>query len=157
MNILRIKNKKLGFTLIELLVVIAIIGLLSTIVMVSLNSAREKARVAKAKAELRQLQTAVEMYYDTNGAYPCAGHYYPSASGDPTSCLKAALAAYLPSYPTVDPWGMYYVWHFHPGTCECTSFVSMGADKNYGGYEPPPYHCVAVGDDYIALVSTACQ
>jgi len=115
MIILRKNNKKNGFTLIELLVVIAIIGLLATIVMVSLNSAREKARVAKAKAELKQFQTAVEMYYDVNGAYPCAGHYYPGANGDPTSCLRTALASYITQFPATDPWGSYYNLAFTSG------------------------------------------
>jgi len=57
-------TKQKGFTLIELLVVIAIIGLLASIVMVSLNSARGKARVAKAMTELKQLRTAIYMYYN---------------------------------------------------------------------------------------------
>jgi type II secretion system protein G len=65
----RNKNVK-GFTLIELLVVIAIIGLLASIVLIALNSARSKARDAKRKADIRQLQTAFEMYYSDNGAYP---------------------------------------------------------------------------------------
>jgi type II secretion system protein G len=149
-------NKQRGFTLIELLVVVAIIGLLSSVVLASLNSAREKARVAKAKMELRQFQSAVEMYYDTNGSYPCPGHWYPGASGDPTSCLASALASYI-KFPSTDPWGNYYIWHLHPGTCECTSFVSMGPNKVYDGYQPPPYHCQANGDDLISLISTTCQ
>ncbi len=54
------KNLK-GFTLIELLVVIAIIGLLSTLAVVSLNSAREKARDAKRLSDIKQISTVIEM------------------------------------------------------------------------------------------------
>lgn len=62
-------NKK-GFTLIELLVVIAIIGLLSTLAVVSLNSARVKARDARRMSDLKQISTAMELYYSDNEAYP---------------------------------------------------------------------------------------
>lgn len=59
-----------GFTLIELLVVIAIIGILSSVVLASLNSARVKARDARRVADLKQIQIALELWYDTNGQYP---------------------------------------------------------------------------------------
>ncbi|OIO30553.1 hypothetical protein AUJ77_01940 [Candidatus Nomurabacteria bacterium CG1_02_43_90] len=62
-------QKKLGFTLIELLVVIAIIGVLATIILASLNSARAKARDAQRAESIRQVQTALELYYNTNGFY----------------------------------------------------------------------------------------
>lgn len=64
-------NKK-GFTLIELLVVIAIIGLLSTLAVVALGSAREKARDSKRLSDLKQIQTALELHYTDNNAYPTA-------------------------------------------------------------------------------------
>lgn len=67
---MKLKAKNRGFTLIELLVVIAIISILSSIVLVSLNSARSKARDAKRIAEVKQLMTALELYYDLNGHYP---------------------------------------------------------------------------------------
>lgn len=62
-----------GFTLIELLVVIAIIGLLSTIAVVALNSARSKGRDAKRVADVRQIQTALELYLSDKGIYAASG------------------------------------------------------------------------------------
>lgn len=59
-----------AFTLIELLVVIAIIGLLASIVLVALNSARSKARDAKRKGDLHNIKAALELYYNSYGSYP---------------------------------------------------------------------------------------
>ncbi|MDO8555060.1 MAG: prepilin-type N-terminal cleavage/methylation domain-containing protein [bacterium] len=93
------KIKQKGFTLIELLVVIAIIGLLSSIVLASLNSARAKARDARRIADLKQISTALEFYYDTNNAYPACrafspwnGTHWGNVIG---SCLYTAL---VPTY-----------------------------------------------------------
>lgn len=62
-------NKK-GFTLIELLVVIAIIGLLSTLAVVSLGNARAKSRDTKRVADIKQIQTALELYFADQNGYP---------------------------------------------------------------------------------------
>jgi prepilin-type N-terminal cleavage/methylation domain-containing protein len=59
-----------GFTLIELLVVIAIIAILSTVVMAGLNSARQKGRDAKRLSDIKQVQAALELFFDTCGGYP---------------------------------------------------------------------------------------
>lgn len=64
------RGKEKGFTLIELLVVIAIIGTLATIVLVSLNTARQKARDTRRVSDMRQVALGLEMYYDSNDAYP---------------------------------------------------------------------------------------
>lgn len=76
---MRKRNLK-GFTLIELLVVISIIGILSSFAMVSLNSARTKARDALRKADMTQIRTAINLYYDENNAYPICGTW---KAGDP--------------------------------------------------------------------------
>lgn len=81
------KNK--GFTLIELLVVIAIIAVLASIVLVSLNTARIKGRDARRIADIKSLQVALEMYYDsTSNVYPAAltslaPTYIPAIPKDP--------------------------------------------------------------------------
>jgi prepilin-type N-terminal cleavage/methylation domain-containing protein len=66
-------RKKLAFTLIELLVVISIIGLLSSLSLVSLNSARAKARDAKRMTDLKAISDAIERFNLDNSEYPSSG------------------------------------------------------------------------------------
>ncbi len=78
-------NRQKGFTLIELLVVIAIIGLLSSVVLASLSSARSKSRDSQRVSTLIQLRTALELYYSKHGSYPSTvGGTIYSSDVDPT-------------------------------------------------------------------------
>lgn len=93
MSFLNKNSTDRGFTLIELLVVIAIIGMLSSVVLASLNNARAKARDAKRTASIRQIQTALELYYDTNGRYVTSADVV----------LHTALAPLVPTYISALP------------------------------------------------------
>ena len=69
-----------AFTLIELLVVIAIIGILASVVVVNVGSARAKARDAKRISDMKAIQTALEMYYDDNQEYPTTANAWKSGT-----------------------------------------------------------------------------
>lgn len=98
------QEKYKGFTLIELLVVISIIGILSSFAVVSLNSARAKARDALRKADMVQIRTAIMLYYDENNSYPICGGIswdagrqdFGAAATQPfADCYKITLSASL--------------------------------------------------------------
>ncbi len=82
-------NKK-GFTLIELLVVIAIIGLLSTLAVVALGSAREKANDSKRLSDLKQVQTALELFYTDFNHYPTSTAAI-TLGGASSDCLSKTI------------------------------------------------------------------
>jgi prepilin-type N-terminal cleavage/methylation domain-containing protein len=88
------KNQK-GFTLIELLVVIAIIGVLSTLAVVALGNARVKSRDAKRVADMRQLMSALELYYNDAGMYPTL-----VTTGQNLKFGSTTYMAAVPSNPT---------------------------------------------------------
>ncbi len=86
-------KKKEGFTLIELLVVIAIIGLLSTLSVVALNNARQRARDARRVADIKQIQTALELYYNSENSYPA------DVSTDGTGSITADSIVFMDPVP----------------------------------------------------------
>jgi prepilin-type N-terminal cleavage/methylation domain-containing protein len=91
------KSKK-GFTLIEMLIVIAIIGILSSILLVGLGAFRGRGRDARRISDLRQVQNALELYFNQTGTYPATSDWnslrttlvganigISTISGDPTT------------------------------------------------------------------------
>lgn len=101
-----VSPKRKGFTLIELLVVISIIGFLTTLAVVSLNTARTKSRDGKRLADMKSLQTAMELCLNSNsgtyeGSYAncctaaAVGHVRVSACGGNLSSYITSLANFI--------------------------------------------------------------
>lgn len=116
------KNQK-GFTLIELLVVISIIGLLSSVVLAALSSARSKARDAKRRSDLAEYSKAAEMLYiDTNVGPTTTGYI----EFEDSNLYPAFVPKYMPSIP-IDPGSnggllyMYYRKDYLSNGCGTTS------------------------------------
>ena len=113
--------------MIELLIVIAIIGLLSTLSIIALNSTRSRARDAQRMHDIRQITTALEMYYNDNGKYPdCQGNDRDSNGGWYT-CLEPALSPYinpLPRDPLQQYWG--YSYSGYTNSINQSQFVILG-------------------------------
>jgi type II secretion system protein G len=136
---MRSPSTRRGFTLIELLVVVAIIGLLSSIVLASLNTARSKARDATRLSNMKTLQIAIEMYRTDHGYYPLCGappnEEYLNAQDAASGCLHNALVpTYIGTIPT-DPlygtnlslgWGYQYGYYI-PGIGDGSHFALRAA------------------------------
>ena len=145
-----------GFTLIELLLVIAIIGLLSSIVLVSLQGARASARDAIRLSDMRQIQLALELYYDSYGRYPLntdndcsgwdAGYNGGPDSGDPfiKPLEEADLFARTPGDPTATGnCGGYAYYRYDAGASDCDSargaFYVLGVRNMETSGRPHPH------------------
>ena len=114
-------NTKKGFTLIELLVVIAIIGILASVVLAELSTARGRARDAKRLSDMNQIRLALELFFEENGHYPGTPEGVATGGekiGDNNGALEQALAPYLPVMPA-DPLhdGSTYFYAYDPQHC----------------------------------------
>ncbi len=113
-----------GFTLIELLVVIAIIGILSSVVLASLNSARMKGRDARRISDIKQLQLALELYQDANQTYPTAAEAFPAIASSSVLVTNNYISS-LPQDPTLLANYQYSALD-EDGTTACTAVPCSG-------------------------------
>lgn len=151
---------KRGFTLIELLVVIGIIGVLASIVLASLDGARKKGRDAKRLADIKQIQLALELYYDSNNAFP--PNVSSSNSFDPSVLESAGYISKVPTDPSTGNAYKYTAYasnasgqgaicsSFHlGGTLETANHIDLTQDAdistNNGGKPPTGYVICSAG------------
>ena len=136
-----------AFTLVELLVVIAIISILVSLVTAGAQAARRRGTIAKAKAAVASLETAVAMYQGDMGAYPPTGNAALIAAltenEDPdwAGPYMDFKADDLKSDEFVDPWGKPYVYvsvnggspKHRPRSFDLYSLGPNGADDDGAG------------------------
>lgn len=94
------KSNKKAFTLIELLVVIAIIGILATISVLALSNARAKSRDAKRAGDIKQVQTALELFFNDNNRYPTTEEWNTGKIYSTTTGATSTYMQIIPTAPT---------------------------------------------------------
>ncbi len=124
-----------GFTLIELLVVIAIIGVLSALLMSNFIGVRQRARDAQRKSDVRQIQSALELYRADNGSYPsytsstlpCGSSSTIDADGILNTTPPSGKTIYMQSIPCDPSTGIGYTYS-GGATYTLTACLENGSD-----------------------------
>lgn len=130
------RRRSRGFTLIEVMVVVVILGILAAIVVPKVMDNPDKARQAKARQDIRALESALNMYKLDNYNYPSTDQGLealverPSGTPEPRNWKKGG---YLDRLPT-DPWGNPYQ-YLNPGVHGEIDIMSLGADGRPGGQD----------------------
>lgn len=146
---------KKAFTLIELLVVISIIAILATLLIANFNATRERARDAQRKSDLRNIQTALRLYYNDYGVYPdnSGGEIKGCGDGDdPCTFGSGAFSAqqvYMSLLPDDPQTGRGYVYSQEDEDIDnytlSVCLENVSDDKCDTGEGGDPVGC---GDDY---------
>ncbi len=155
-----VKNfyKTLGFTLIELLVVMAIIGVLASIVAMSVQDSRTKGRDAARKTQIQEVLKALELYFTTDGVYPYFGVAGVNTGGNLSGIEPSFFSStqFMTSVPPEAATHYYY----------CVSadrksiLLAVNTEQDKGGSNycsvtrgPGPYGCAVW---YAANATTLC-
>lgn len=169
------KHSSAGFTLIELLVVIAIIGILSSVVMSSMGSARQQARDTRRNADVVQMVNALELHNADHDHYPCSAVMIESK--DSGFLDELVDGGYLSSIPA-DPLGtneLFYEYRSFSdtpgGQCGQSVYIGIYTEQEmevdacpYGGRRVSSNHCHILypedpdcSDPYRESLPSDCQ
>ena len=105
-----------GFTLIELLLVLVIIAILATVVATRFTGTTEKAKTAKAKADIGAMKTALQIFETDNSRLPTSEEGLQALVANPAGLPDWKAGGYLDGGKVpLDPWGRAYIYR-QPGT-----------------------------------------
>jgi len=122
-------SQQAGFTLIEIMVVVFILGLLVTLVAPRIIGRTDEARVTKAKADIKAIEEALNMFKLDNGFYPSSGEGLAALVQGTPRAKRFNPDGYLSKIP-IDPWGNEYL---YSSDGRDVVVISLGADGVEGG------------------------
>lgn len=128
------ENRESGFTLIEVMVVVVILGILAAVVVPRIMDNPDKARIIKAKQDIRAIESALNLYKLDNYNYPSTDQGLEALVSKPDGEPAAnnwKQGGYLGSLPK-DPWGDEYL-YMSPGENREIDIFTYGADGRSGG------------------------
>ena len=132
----KIARTQRGFTLIEIMVVVVILGILAALVVPQIISRPDEARVAKARQDIRAVESALKLYRLDNFRYPSTEQGLAALVDKPTTQPEPRnwkSGGYLDRIPT-DPWGDVYHYR-NPGEHGEIDVYTLGRDGRPGGEE----------------------
>jgi general secretion pathway protein G len=134
-NYVRLNHRQVrgerGFTLIEVMVVIVILSILAAIIVPRIMDRPDKARMVKAQADIRALESALNLYRLDNHNYPTTDEGLEALVQKPADAPSWKEGGYIDRMPK-DPWGKPYQ-YLNPGTHGSIDIFSLGADGQPGG------------------------
>jgi prepilin-type N-terminal cleavage/methylation domain-containing protein len=130
-------KKTEGFTLIELLVVIAIIGVLASVIVASINTARKKGRDARRIRDIQEMRNAIELYISANGHAPDLGTPEcsdPNYSDNTSLCIANETPGYTTQWSALESELSPYISRLPKDPCGLSCFDQGNPNLNYNGY-----------------------